>query len=220
MTQEIVSTKIVGRIIWVAGDLFNGEHKKNFNTGALEYNQDGTPKLQYSFGLAVPKDVAISTVKLMQEQSKTIYPKGAPPSFAWKFRDGDELNSKGEEYPEHYKGCLVFNLSTFLKPKFYVKSEGAYVKVEEGINNGDYVEAHVSMSAHPAKGQGKPGMYLNHNMVRLIQKGEPISTSAQPEAVFGSAASDEIPDWIKKQTSQPNNLINAIKGSKNEKAPF
>lgn len=202
MSQESGSTQLIkGRIVWVAGDLFKGKPKTDMFSKQPVLNNQGVQKIDYGFGLAVPKVNADGTPNLelksimdkMQVEAGKIYPNNMfPPDFAWKFKDGDTaVDQHGQPYNKKvgYAGHYVFSLNTSIAIKF-VKYDAQFqtnVMVKEGIKCGDYVNAHVSIKAHGKVGQGKPGLYLNPTAAQLIGIGEAIVNAPSADSIFGAA---------------------------------
>lgn len=191
---------VQGRIVWVSGDLFRGRAKTDFNTRQPIIDpRTGTPSMEYGFGLAVPKSVLNQTAQgqpgeiwaAIHEEAYSLYPsRQLPPSFAMKFKDGDGIDDKGVSFAqrEGYAGHLVFALTTQLPIKFFRFENGQNILINEGIKCGDYVNVQLSVKAHPAKGQGKPGLYLNPNAVQFLGYGKEIINMPSGDQLFGTQA--------------------------------
>lgn len=185
---------ISGRIVWKSGDLFKGQPQTDFNTKLPKLDSTGKQKVQYGFGLAVAKtDPELQgLMQVMQSEAMQIYPNGhIPPSFAFKYKDGDGIDDKGIPFNKRdgYMNHMVFALTTNLPIKFFKYENGNNVQVNEGIKCGDYVRVQVNIKAHGAIGQGKPGMYLNPMAVQLIGYGaEIVSTGVDADSIFGNVA--------------------------------
>lgn len=200
MTSSGRQVMVQGRIVWVCGDLFKGRPKTDFNTRQPIMDiKTGKPLVEYGFGLAVPKSVLNQTGKgqpgeiwaAIHEETFTLYPsRQIPPSFAMKYKDGDGIDNTGVSFAqrEGYAGHLVFALTTQLPIKFFKFENNQNFLVNEGIKCGDYVNVQLSIKAHPAKGQGKPGLYLNPNAVQLIGYGKEIVNIPSGDAIFGTVA--------------------------------
>lgn len=191
---------VQGRILWTVGDLFKGRAKTDFNTKQpLIDPKTGQAKMEYGFGLAVPKSVLNQTGAgqpgeiwaAIHEEAYSLYPsRQLPPSFAMKYKDGDGIDDKGVSFAnrEGYAGHLVFACTTSLPIKFFKFEGGTHFQINEGIKCGDYVNVQLSIKAHPAQGQGKPGLYLNPNAVQFLGFGKEIINAPSAESIFGNVA--------------------------------
>src|SRR5690606_5737068 len=104
-----------------------------------------------------------------------LYPSGnLPPDFAMKYKDGDAVDHNGKPFAdrEGYAGHLILVCTTQIPIKWFVYEGGNNILVNTGIKCGDYIEAQLNLKAHPAKGRGKAGLYLNPSAARLIQPGK------------------------------------------------
>lgn len=192
---------VQGRIVWNSGtSLFEGSHKTDFNTKAPLFAANGDPIVEYGFGLAIPKvDPATGQntaeyVKIWQAlhaEAMTLYPSGQiPPGFAMKFKDGDTIDHNGMPFSERegYAGHIILTCTTRIPIKYFRFEGGQNILVNEGIKCGDYVNVQLNIKAHPAKGQGKAGLYVNPSAVQLIQVGKEIINSPSGDVIFGAAA--------------------------------
>ena len=201
MASEGRNILVQGRILWCTGKTpFQGSPRKGMDNKPI-LNQQGEPVMQYGFGLAVKKPGPASTPEetknfmdmwnAIQSEAMALYPSGnVPPGFSFKYKDGDGLDHNGNPFSnrEGYKDHLVFALTTSLPLKFF-KWDGAYVQISDGIKCGDYVQVQVSVKGHlPKPGtQGKPGLYLNPNMVCFLGYGKEIVNTPDASSVFGAA---------------------------------
>lgn len=208
-TAEPRTVMVSGRIVWVSGDLFKGQKKLDMNTRQPRLKQDGTEMMEYGFGLAIHKSALVpgnpsyALWQAMQEEARRLYPNNVPPGFGWKYKDGDGVDHEGNSFAtrQGYAGHIIFAMKTTFPIKFFIHQptadgKGINVQVSEGIKCGDYVDVQVSVSAHAAQGQAKPGLYLNPWMVRLNQPGPAIVNTPSPDAVFGASAPQAIPGAI------------------------
>lgn len=190
---------VQGRIVWVSGDLFKGQLQTEFNSKVPKMNKAGEQMKQYGFGLAVPKSVLTQTGQgqpgeiwaAIHEEAYTLYPsRQLPPSFAMKYKDGDGIDDKGVPFSqrEGYAGHLVFACTTSLPIKFYKYENGQNILINEGIKCGDYVNVQLNIMAHPAQGQGKPGLYLNPYAVQFLGFGKEIINAPSGDQIFGLQA--------------------------------
>ncbi len=195
------SVIVQGRIVWTSGDLFKGNHQKDDRTKQLKYNQDGTPVIQYGFGLAIPKidpktnswhPEYVKIYQALQAEALTLFPGGQiPQNFAMKFKDGDtDVDPSGTPYKnrEGYVGHIVLACTTYIPIKYFRYENGNHILVNEGFKNGDYVNVQVNIKAHPAIGQGKAGLYVNPSAVQFIQAGKEIINTPSGDQIFGMAA--------------------------------
>ncbi len=190
---------ISGRIVWTSGDLFKGKPEFIFGTKTPKLDKTGKQMVQFGFGLAVPKmkdgqaNPELNAFKMaMGQEAGQIFTGHIPPSFAWKFKDGDGIDDKGKPFSERpgYAGCDVFNLTTYQAIKYFKWENGSNVMINQGIKCGDYIRVSISIKAHGAVGQGKPGLYLNPEMVQLVAFGEEIipAKTVDADSVFGNVA--------------------------------
>ncbi len=191
-----------GRIVWTSGSsLFAGSQKKDYNTNAPIVGDDGQPVVEYGFGLAIPKvdprngQHTAEFTKIWQtlhQEAFTLYPSGQiPKDFAMKFKDGDsDVDDKGIPYSkrEGYAGHIVLSCTTRIPIKFFIFQGGNNILVNDGIKNGDYVNVQLNIKAHPAKGRGKAGLYVNPSAVQLIQPGKEIINTPSGDQMFGMQA--------------------------------
>lgn len=190
---------VQGRIVWVAGDLFQGKIKTDMRTRQPILDQQGNQIKEYGFGLAVPKSVLQQTGQgqpgelwaVMHQEAMSLYPSGQiPPGFAMKYKDGDGVDEQGRPFSQRagYAGCLVFACTTRIPIKFFRFENGQNILVNDGIKCGDYVNVQLHVKAHGAIGQGKAGMYLNPNAVQFLGYGEPIVNAPSGDQIFGTQA--------------------------------
>lgn len=191
-----------GRIVWTVGsDLMKGRQKTDFNTKQPLLGPDGQPKMEYGFGLAIPKidpatgqnsEEYVKVWQAMHAEAQALYA-GAqiPPGFAMKFKDGDGVDAKtGKPYAskEGYAGHIVLACTTSLPIKYFIFSGGNNELVNTGIKSGDYVNVQLNIKAHGSKNNGNPGLYLNPAAVQLIAPGAPIINAPSGDQMFGNAA--------------------------------
>lgn len=190
---------IQGRIVWTAGDLFKGKPEFIFGTKTPKLDKTGKQMTMFGFGLAVPKTIngqpnpeLQNMMAAMQSEALQVYQNGnVPPSFAWKYKDGDGIDDKGIPFSQRdgYKDCIVFNLTSYQAIRWFKWENGSNVQIDTGVKCGDYVKVQIHAKAHGPVGQGKPGMYLNPNLVQLVGYGtEIISKTVDADSVFGNSA--------------------------------
>lgn len=174
-----------GRIVW-------GNPQKAFPKTNQQTRQpvlkDGKQVMQYSFGLAIPKNEFQPTWQAIAAEAMKLYPNGVfPADFAWKFKDGDSADRQGKPYSarEGYGGNYVLSISTEFPIPIYQFNNGAYVQVgENGIKTGDYARVELNITAHSGQ---SPGVYINPTMVQLLGYGQAIISAGNPMEAFGAA---------------------------------
>lgn len=190
---------VQGRIIWSIGNnICEGKQKTKYGTNEIVLGVDGNPVIEYGFGLAIPKiDPATGQItaeykqvwEALHKEAFTLYPNGQiPPGFAMKYKDGDtDVDENGKPYSskEGYPGHIVLACTTQIPIKYFRFEGGNNILVNDGIKCGDYVNAQLNIKAHPAKGQGKPGLYLNPSAVQFIQAGKEIINAPSGDQIFG-----------------------------------
>jgi len=198
-TTEGKTIMIDGRIVWVSGDLFAGRQKTDPQTRAPLFNADGKPKMEFGFGLAVPKSVLANTAPgqpgeiftVMQQEAMKIFPSGQfPPDFAWKYKDGDGIDHNGVSFAqrEGHAQHIIFACTTAIQIKFFRHENGQNFNIADGIKCGDYVRVQLTIKAHPAINRGKAGLYLNPNAVLFIGHGKEIINTPSGDQIFGTVA--------------------------------
>lgn len=187
-------TTCLGRIVW--GHPLKPQDKTKDDVKVLD--QNGQPIKQWSFGVAFPKAEFQAQVwpHLAAETAKG-YPNGAPPTFTYKYKDGDtDVDAKGNPLSGKpgYAGCYIVSFSTELQaPQCFVFENNAYRQIDETmIKTGDYVMVGTNAKWHGANPNARgsrPGLYINPMTVLLCFQGEAISGSyqADPNAMFGAA---------------------------------
>jgi hypothetical protein len=197
-TSQGKSVLAQGRIVWLAGDLFKGKVKLDQNTKQPKIDQKtGQPIIEYGFGLAIPKTElaegksGFDLWTTIHNEAYQIYPsRQVPPSFAWKYKDGDGVDHNGIPFGgrEGYAGNLVFGLTSQIPMKYFRYENGTYTQINDGIKCGDYVQVQIQVKAHGPIGQGKPGLYLNPMAVLFLGYGAEIINTPSAEQVFGFQA--------------------------------
>lgn len=192
---------VQGRLVWVMGStIFEGKTKTDFNTKQPVIGPDGNAKVEYGFGLAIPKidprtgqssGEFTKVWNALHQEAFTIYPNGQlPPNFAMKYKDGDGVDQNGKNFSdrEGYAGHIILSCTTMIPIKFFKWESGNNMLVNEGIKCGDYVNVQLNVKAHAKQGQGNAGLYLNPNAVQLIQSGKEIINSPSGDQIFGQNA--------------------------------
>lgn len=199
MSQVAIEiTTPIGRI--VQGDLFKQQQKRD-NNQQPKTKADGTPDMQYYFGLAIEK--THPELGAFWQQLEAVARQGFPhffppngtgqcvkPDFAWKMIDGDSYDAQGKPYAERegFKGCYVFRFSTEFPIRVYYPGRYAdadIVKNPALCPRGYYIRARISVK--PNNSTQTPGLYLNPLMVEIAGQGEAITSGPDAGAAFGSA---------------------------------
>lgn len=187
-----------GRIVWTNGNLFTGKPMTDDN-GKPVLDENGQQCVSFGFGLAVPKTLGNGAPNpqvneiwaIMQREALTIFPNGNfPNDFAWKYKDGDGNDHNGKAFADRdgYKNCFVFACTTQIPIKYFKYMGGNNVLVNDGFKCGDYVNVQLNIKAHPAKGRGKAGLYMNPTACQLIAEGKEIINAPSGDQVFGMTA--------------------------------
>lgn len=179
-------------ILFPVGRLVGGSVSKGRDTdyyGKPLTNKDGTPAVDYSFGVAYPKHAGIDWRQepwgaRMVATANAAFPAGQPanPSFAWKVQDGDSTvpNKKGnapcknEGWPGHW---VVFFSSRFAVKTLSANGVGAVDPAT--VKPGHYVEVFAEV-----KGNGStesPGLFVNHSLVAHSAPGVEIQLGDAPD---------------------------------------
>jgi hypothetical protein len=182
---------IDGRIVWTSGDLFKGKLKLDQNTQQPRINAKGEPMMEHGFGLAVPKANIQEFWNAIHEEAFKLYPsRQLPPGFAFKYKDGDGVDHNGQPFStrEGHAGCLVLACTTSLAIKYFKFENGTNIQVADGIKCGDFVKVQLTIKAHPPKGAGKAGLYLNPSAVQFLGYGKEIVNAPSGDQLFGNQA--------------------------------
>lgn len=184
-------TTPLGRIVW--GHPVVPQHRTDEHNKKL-FNDDGSPQMEVSYGLAIPKaDFQAVVWPCMAAEAAKGYPNGTPAKFSWKWLDGDGVDPKGKPYSDRagYGGCFVLAISTrFEAPPVMIFRDGAYYQTDQ-IKCGDYVTANVEFVVNvPKNVSHTPSLYVNPKLTLLCYEGDEIKGSgpaADPTQVFGAA---------------------------------
>lgn len=188
MTIEKLVTP-AGRLVW--GHPLIAKEKKNQQTNQT-IMKDGKPVMQYSFGVAYDKNTFHQQIlPYLQQEAATGYPHGVPPTFSWKYKDGDGVDRKGKPYRdrEGYAGCYVLNINTeAFAPPVYKFENGQYRQLAANeIKTGDYISVSLNIKVNvPTNSTFTPGLYINPNVIELVGYGpEIVGVSSDPTEHFG-----------------------------------
>lgn len=184
-------TTPLGRIVW--GHPIIPQHRTDEHNKKL-FNDDGSPQMEVSYGLAIPKaEFQAHVWPLMAAEAAKGYPNGAPAKFSWKWTDGDAIDPRGKPYSDRagYAGCFVLAISTrFEAPPVMIFRDGAYYQTDQ-IKCGDYGTANLEFIVNvPKNTTHTPSLYVNPKLFLLCYEGDEIKGSgpaADPTQVFGAA---------------------------------
>jgi hypothetical protein len=152
--------------------------------------KDGQPVQQWAFGVAFPKNEFAPIWAAMSQEAATGYPQGTPPKFAWKYQDGDGIDSNGQPFNkrEGYAGCFILTITTeAFAPPIYKFQNGAYVQLNaDQIKTGDYVAVALNIKVNvPTDRTHTPGLYINPEAIDHVGYGQEIHNGPDPMALFG-----------------------------------
>lgn len=198
MSDKLDFMSPIGRL--VGGSLYEPQ-THDVNGKLLTYASGpkaGQPRVNYYFGLAIPKGPETSWTQTPWGQ--LIYQAGAAgyptqikaPTFSWKVTDGDsDIPNTKDRAPcsnQGYPGHWVLNYSGSIAPSLWngvqdPKNLRQLTGVNE-INLGDYIQVWGNVIDN-APSQS-PGVYLNHSIVALMGYGERITFAPDANSVgFG-----------------------------------
>lgn len=111
------------------------------------------------------------------------------PRFTYKVMDGDGVDSNGKpnSTKEGFAGCWVLKFSSQYPPRCFY--EGRFDPMQQiqnkaEIQTGDYVRVAGNIAGNI--GSDVPGLYVNWNLVSLMEKGTPIVSGPNAADVFGA----------------------------------
>lgn len=184
--------KLSGR--FVGGSVTQGQAVTS--NGQPVKNADGSPVLDYSFGMAIKKTpgvdwrnepwgaqmVAVAVRDFPQGQSLA-------PTFSWKVTDGDSQvpNKKGKKPADNanYNGSWVLWFSSRFPVKT-VNADGSAPIPSDTIKPGHFIQVLGSVKGNTGD---SPGIYLNHDFVAHAGWGPEITFQQDASQVgFGGAA--------------------------------
>jgi len=198
-TQQDFTTP-VGRL--VQGDCFTPQTKNQAGQPLLDKNNQPTQK--YFVAVAFSKtDPAFAAIKAQFEAiGRAAFPQffqgpgGActHPSFSLKIIDGDGIDNNGKpnSAKEGFAGCWIIRASSTYPPKCF--AAGKYAAHEQlqmvgGVNpipRGHYVRISGTVCDNGG-GNGKPGLYVNCNLIEWSRIGDVIVSGPDAASVFGGA---------------------------------
>ena len=187
----------VGRI--VQGNPLVGNQVKD-DHGALVFNQDGTPKLNYYMGLAISKQdpAAQQLIAKIDAEARAAWPNLFDPAtgecrdkkFRIKYFDGDGFDHNGKAFAERegMAGHWIIRLQSNYPLRSYDGMAGnVEITDPERIYRGCYAVAAIEVKTNGATGTNTRGLYINSQGVQMVGHGERILGGANPDELFGAA---------------------------------
>ena len=187
----------VGRI--VQGNPLVGNQAKDVH-GALVFNQDGTPKLNYYIGLAISKQdpAAQQLIAKIDAEARAAWPNLFDPAtgecrdkkFSIKYFDGDGFDHNGKAFAERegMAGHWIIRLQSNYPLRSYDGMAGnVEITDPERIYRGCYAVAAIEVKTNGATGTNTRGLYINSQGVQMVGHGERILGCTNPDELFGAA---------------------------------
>lgn len=197
----------VGRMVF--GDVNKGRQRTDSKTNALRVNQDGTPMMDFTAGVAVRKagethwnQTAWGQVIFAHGQKEWPNGQWQHRDFSWKIIDGDstEVNKKGKRPcdQEGYAGHWIIVCSNGQAPQLTDRMGKVHLTDRSAVVPGRFVQPFISIAGNES--QDSPGIYLNLKILAYSAWGEEIVSSNAPDPStvgFGQGAlpagASEIP---------------------------
>ena len=191
----------VGRL--VQGDVFKPNKTDTLgNPLVIKHGANaGQPREEYYFAIAIPKtDPGFQELygKILQA-AKMGYPSFFDASgnlarqLNLKLIDGDDtnVNQAGKRWCDYegFPGHWVVRMSSGFAPKVFDNTP-AMNQIHEptAIKRGDYIQVSGTIAPNGSGNTPNPGVFINHNLVRLVGYGEAISSGPDPQQVFSAPA--------------------------------
>lgn len=177
--KRINITTPVGRL--VGGSLYDPE-TKDFEGKPLTMKDKVTPRVDYQFGVAIPKTPGVqhwaseawgAPIWALGHQA---FPNEAQrPDFAWKIQDGDSTipNKRGRKNAdrEGYPGHWVLWFSGGYAPQVWNADGSQQILERDAVKSGYYIQVFGNVSPNTG---ASAGLYINHSMVALTAYGPEI----------------------------------------------
>lgn len=190
-------TSPVGRL--VSGSLYKPNTTDSKGNPLVYKNgpQKGQPRIEYNFGVAIPKTPGQphwSTSEWGQKIAAigaAAFPNNyTRADFSWKIQDGDStVPNKNNKIPcqnDGWPGHWVMFFNNGFPPKIYNRDGSAAIVEPDAVKRGYYVQ--VNFDVKPNSGD-TPGLYVNPNMVALSAYGTEMASGPDVAAAgFGAAA--------------------------------
>jgi len=189
-------TTPVGRLI--GGDLYEPETKDYEGKPLL--NKDGSARVNYQFGLAIPKSPGVTHWanepgwgQKIWMFGNSVFTNGETQrhDFAWKITDGDSQipNKRGRKPCERegYPGHWVIWFSGGYAPTIYNADGSQKILEKDAVKPGYYVQVFGNIGKNTG---ASPGLYVNHTYVALVAYGAEIQVGPDVSAAgFGQNVS-------------------------------
>ena len=180
-----------GRIVWGHPSKAKPRTKQNSREPLLDAT--GQQRQSWSFGVAFDKVTFQNHIwPALAAEAATAFPQGTPPTFSWKYVDGDTIDREGKPYNqrEGYAGCYVLAISTELMapPIFKFNGTGYDQLPGESIKTGDFVVVGLNLKVNvPTDRTQTPGLYVNPTIVEFVGYGPEIfsQNAVDPMAALG-----------------------------------
>jgi hypothetical protein len=188
MTENIYITSHAGRL--VQGDVFKGNDKNM--QGLPRMDKQGNLTTQWYIGVAFPKgpewDAMWAQIYAVGQRD---FPAGdyGIPGFAWKVIDGDDAKHVTKEgFAGHY---ILKMTSGFCPTVCNAQNQPLDATTgAEAMQKGNFIQVQFSVRGNgnaPAAQGGKPGVFINQSLIRLVGYGAPIATGPTAAEAFGAA---------------------------------
>lgn len=197
----------VGRMVF--GDVNKGRQRTDSKTGALRFNADNSPMMDFTAGVAVRKAGEAHWNQtawgaIIHAHGQKEWPNGQwqHRDFSWKIIDGDsqEVNKKGKRPcdQEGYAGHWIIVCSNGQAPQLTDRMGKQSLTDRSAVVPGRFVQPFISIAGNEST--DSPGVYLNLKILAYSAWGEEIVSSNAPDPStvgFGQGAlpagASEIP---------------------------
>ncbi len=154
-------------------------------------NDDGTPRMNFYFALAVPKEspelydreglLGVFSLMLAASNGRQ-WPKDLNnDGYSWKCNDGDNLNANGKPYSEYAKGCYIFHFSSGYESLPKLLEPNANGSPMESTNHDNfYTGVHIKVGvsfANNGRTGGTAGIYCNPEFMLLVKHDTVINSA-------------------------------------------
>ncbi len=227
MAQQLT---VQGRVVW--GHPGKLQVKKDRNKQVV-IGKDGQPVQQCAFGLAIPKQMfdqqplpsGYTVRQHLEAEARTAFPNGTPQTFSWKYKDGDGVDHLGKPFAsrEGFSGHYVLTISTQgFAPAIYKKDErGAWQQVTaEQVKCGDFVAADITVKYNGAAVGHTPGLYINPNGILFLGYGAEISSSQDPDEMFGNFQPQQFAGMSAQPTLPHGGAVPAMQPAPQQPQPY
>jgi hypothetical protein len=189
--KRINITTPVGRL--VGGSLYDPE-TKDFEGKPLTMKDKVTPRVDYQFGIAIPKSPGVqhwasetwgAPIWALGHQA---FPSEAQrPDFAWKIQDGDSTipNKRGRKNVdrEGYPGHWIMWFTGGYAPQIWNADGSQQILERDAVKPGYYIQVFGNIGPNTG---ASAGLYINHSMVALTAYGPEIRVGPDVSAAgFG-----------------------------------